>query len=167
MVNSSSFLRSTLFPRLVTADVHSHPLAMQSAIEETLARIGVMTGVEGYVIVDHNVSTRRGAAYTQAAAVGATTAIGCLALASSAPQGVLLRHSKSFTQDQAIEFSNELRELTQKARHVVRDLEPRDDLKLFRLRGKEKEILVTPSQDFMVFVVQRWRVSQLDQLAAE
>lgn len=64
-----------------------------SAIEETLARINLMGGVEGYVIVDH--------------------------------RGTILRHSKSLTAAQAEDYAHALSGLTQMARHVVRDLEPK------------------------------------------
>ena len=64
-----------------------------SAIEETLARINLMGGVEGYVIVDH--------------------------------RGTILRHSKSLSAAQAEDYAHALSGLTQMARHVVRDLEPK------------------------------------------
>ena len=80
--------------------------------------------------------------------------------ASSPAQGVLLRHSKSYSVSKAQEVAGDVGRLTAQARHVVRDLEPRNDLELFRLRGKEREILVAPGPDFMMFVVQRWRVAQ-------
>ena len=64
-----------------------------SAIEETLARINLMGGVEGYVIVDH--------------------------------RGTILRHSKSLKAGEAEDYAHALSQLTHKARHVVRDLDPK------------------------------------------
>ena len=120
-------------PRYATALPRRRRLpfpSSQSAIEETLARIGTMPGVEGYVIVDNN--------------------------------GVLLRHSVSYTESQALEYAGDVSQLTAKARHVVRDLEPRNDLELFRLRGREREILVAPGAEFLVLIVQRWRVADCE-----
>lgn len=65
----------------------------QSDIEETLARISVMGGVEGYVITDG--------------------------------KGTILRQSKGMSSEQAAKYSTELLALTNKARHVVRDIDPK------------------------------------------
>lgn len=57
-----------------------------------LARIAVMGGVEGYVIVDS--------------------------------EGAVLRQSKGMNNETAAKYGMEMMRLTQKARHVVRDLDP-------------------------------------------
>jgi hypothetical protein len=64
-----------------------------SQIEETLARISKMGGVEGFVITDS--------------------------------EGVVVRQSKSFTDEQAAMYSLEVLRLTNRARHFVRDLDPK------------------------------------------
>lgn len=69
-----------------------HTLEM-SQIEETLARIAKMGGVEGFVITDS--------------------------------EGVVVRQSKSFTDEQAAMYSLEVLRLTNRARHFVRDLDPK------------------------------------------
>lgn len=124
-----------------------------------------MTGVENYVIVDKNV----GIGWAKGCSSEAWVNLCHRDSRPRAPttrllpaQGVILRHSKGFTQDEAADFSGQLMELTQKAQHVVRDLEPRNELELFRVRGKEREILVAPGADFLVLILQRWRVAQLE-----
>lgn len=71
----------------------STPLHTQSAVEETLARIATMGGVEGYLITD-----------------GA---------------GQILRKSKNFSATDAASYAKEVLTLTMRARHVVRDLDPK------------------------------------------
>lgn len=93
-----------------------------SAIEEMLARIAVMGGVEGYVIVDS--------------------------------EGAVLRQSKGMNNETAAKCGMEMMRLTQKARHVVRDLDPSNDLQFFRLKATEREILAAPGEGFLVIVIQ-------------
>ena len=49
--------------------------------------------------------------------------------------------------------------LSSKARHVVRDLEPQDELKILRIRAKKKEIMVYHDQNFLAIVIQQWNPS--------
>lgn len=44
--------------------------------------------------------------------------------------------------------------LAAKARAVVRDLDPTDDLTFFRVRSKKYEIMVAPDKDFTLIVLQ-------------
>jgi dynein light chain roadblock-type len=74
-------------------------------------------------------------------------------------KGVLLRQSKGISTADAVKFAAEMIKLTGKARHVVRDLDPKNELEIFRLRTKEREILAAPSEEFLVIVVQRWKNS--------
>jgi len=134
-------------------------------VEETLARIALMGGVEGYVIADVT--------------------------------GVVLRQSKSFSSETASTYAREVLSLTRRARHVVRDLDPKvrlgsallaqvrsrclhlpskltpplstststslpsqNDLEFFRLRLKSnKEILASLSDNSIVVVVQTWKTA--------
>ena len=82
---------SFLAPILLTSNP-PRTLVM-SQIEETLARIAKMGGVEGFVITDS--------------------------------EGVVVRQSKSFTDEQAAMYSLEVLRLTNRARHFVRDLDPK------------------------------------------
>lgn len=97
-----------------------------AGVEETLARIGGLGGVDGYVIVDKS--------------------------------GVIIRQSKSLSSEDAAVYATEMSALASKARHVVRDLNPKTDLDIFRLRGREREILTAPGPDdaFLVIVIQKW-----------
>ena len=46
--------------------------------------------------------------------------------------------------------------LATKARGVVRDLDPKNELRYLRVRAKKAEILVAVDEDFIVVVIQRW-----------
>ena len=74
-------------------------------------------------------------------------------------KGVLLRQSKGITTAEAARVAAEVLKLANKARHVVRDLEPKNDLEILRIRGRDREILAAPSDDFLVIIIQRWRAA--------
>lgn len=181
-------------------------LLLQSAIEDTLARINLLGGVEGYVVVDNAVScltllstlcmclARRGR--------GPSFAVFCCLSCTSVLQGTILRQSKSLSPGDAAIYAKEMAALTAKARHVVRDLNPKvssyefdaacqpgrppsegvhrssihacllsylqNDLEIFRLRGREREILTAPGPDdaFLVIVIQRWTAAAPEPAAA-
>lgn len=44
--------------------------------------------------------------------------------------------------------------MTQKARSIIRDIEPNNDLTFLRVRSKKNEIMVAPGKDFLLIVVQ-------------
>mmetsp|Transcript_89604 Transcript_89604/g.249193 ORF Transcript_89604/g.249193 Transcript_89604/m.249193 type:complete len:104 (-) Transcript_89604:244-555(-) len=71
-------------------------------------------------------------------------------------EGEVLRKLPSMSNEKAKEYGEEIYNLARKARHVVRDINPQNDLMYFRLRTKELEIMVAPGEDFMVVVIQRW-----------
>jgi dynein light chain roadblock-type len=48
---------------------------------------------------------------------------------------------------------------TAKARSVVRDLDPTNDLTFLRIRSKKHEIMVAPDREFLLIVVQDPTVS--------
>ena len=74
-------------------------------------------------------------------------------------KGAILRQSKGISAADAAKFAAEVLKLTQKARHVVRDLDPKNDLEIMRLRAKDREILAAPGDDFLVIIVQKWRAA--------
>ena len=45
-------------------------------------------------------------------------------------------------------------QLTSKARSVVRDIDPTNDLTFLRIRSKKHEIMVAPEKDYLLIVVQ-------------
>ena len=47
-------------------------------------------------------------------------------------------------------------QLARKARGVVRDLNPKNELRYLRLRAKRHEVLVATDEEFVVIVIQRW-----------
>ena len=95
-----------------------------SQVEETLERIKVLPGVEGYVICDK--------------------------------QGLVLRRLPSMTQGQAEVYATKMHGLAKKARGVVRDLNPKNELRYLRIRAKKHEVLVAFDMEFLVVVIQRW-----------
>lgn len=44
--------------------------------------------------------------------------------------------------------------LTKKAKSMIRDLDPTNDLAFLRIKTKNEEILVTPDKDYMLIAVQ-------------
>mmetsp|Transcript_19256 Transcript_19256/g.25002 ORF Transcript_19256/g.25002 Transcript_19256/m.25002 type:complete len:103 (-) Transcript_19256:35-343(-) len=95
-----------------------------SEVEETLERVKVQPGVEGYVICNK--------------------------------EGQVLRRLPSMTQGQAEIYASKMSGLAKKARGVVRDLNPKDELRFLRVRAKKHEVLVAYDTEFLVIVVQRW-----------
>ena len=126
---------------------------MDRSVEDTLARLRRFASVEKYLIVD--------------------------------AQGTVLRSSKSLPAGEAAVIAAEMLALTSTARRAMRDLNPKvrarsqrvraafflrsraastlssprqTDLTVFRLRGREREIIAAPGPGdaFLVIVVQRW-----------
>ncbi|KAJ1456168.1 hypothetical protein M885DRAFT_518240 [Pelagophyceae sp. CCMP2097] len=95
-----------------------------SEVEETLERVKVQSGVEGYVICSK--------------------------------AGQVLRRLPSMAQMHAESYARLMEDLSKKARGVVRDLNPKNELRYLRLRAKRHEILVAFDQEFLVIVIQRW-----------
>ena len=51
-------------------------------------------------------------------------------------------------------MARSVHQLAQKARSIVRDLDPSNDLTFLRIKTKQNEIMVAPDKDFMLIVVQ-------------
>ncbi|CAM9901395.1 unnamed protein product, partial [Hapterophycus canaliculatus] len=81
-----------------------------SEVEETLERIKVQPGVEGYVICDM--------------------------------EGQVLRRFFSMAPATAEIYAEAMRHLALKARGVVRDVNPKGEMKYMRIRAKRHEVLV-------------------------
>ncbi|CAM9449863.1 unnamed protein product, partial [Chrysoparadoxa australica] len=96
----------------------------QSEVEETLERIKVQPGVEGYVICSMD--------------------------------GQVLRRFPTMTQETAELYATALQHLAAKARGVVRDLDPKGELKYLRIRANRHEVMVAFDRDFLAIVIQRW-----------
>ncbi|CAM9328567.1 unnamed protein product [Choristocarpus tenellus] len=99
--------------------------APQSEVEETLERIKVQPGVEGYVICDMG--------------------------------GQVLRRFPTMSQETAEIYAEAMRHLAFKARGVVRDLNPKGEMKYMRIRAKRHEVMVAFDREFLAIVIQRWQ----------
>ncbi|KNC32335.1 hypothetical protein FF38_12466 [Lucilia cuprina] len=53
-----------------------------------------------------------------------------------------------------VQYSGLMSQLADKARSVVRDLDPSNDLTFLRVRSKKHEIMVAPDKDFILIVIQ-------------
>ncbi|XP_037951473.1 dynein light chain roadblock-type 2 [Teleopsis dalmanni] len=53
-----------------------------------------------------------------------------------------------------VQYAGLISLLAEKARGVVRDLDPSNDLTFLRLRSKKHEIMVAPDKDFILIVIQ-------------
>ena len=98
-----------------------------SEVEETIERIKVQGGVEGYVICNK--------------------------------QGQVLRRFPGMSLEDAEQYATTMISLTSQARGVVRDLDPKNELRYLRVRAKRHEIMVAYDQQFIVIVIQRWTAS--------
>jgi len=60
-------------------------------------------------------------------------------------------------QETAEKYATLIRHLTVKARHVTRDINPKDELKNVRIRTKtNKELIISHDKAFIVIVIQAW-----------
>ena len=95
-------------------------------VEERILRIKNHKGVIGLLIVDEN--------------------------------GKVLRTTMSTSEkdNNPLHIAKKVTELAQKARSVVRDIDPTNDLTFFRVRAKNKqEIMVAPDKNLFLIVLQR------------
>ncbi|CAH1974887.1 unnamed protein product [Acanthoscelides obtectus] len=53
-----------------------------------------------------------------------------------------------------VQYAGLISSLADKARSVVRDLDPSNDLTFLRIRSKKHEIMVAPDREFILIVVQ-------------
>ncbi|CAE8594500.1 unnamed protein product, partial [Polarella glacialis] len=68
------------------------------------------------------------------------------------PEGVPIR--STLDSKQSLQYSALISQLAAKARSVVRDLDPQNDLTFLRIRSKKQEIMVAPDRDYMLIVIQ-------------
>jgi len=53
-----------------------------------------------------------------------------------------------------VQYAGLISSLSDKARSVVRDLDPSNDLTFLRIRSKKHEIMVAPDKEFILIVIQ-------------
>ena len=69
--------------------------------------------------------------------------------------GKFLRSTMTNNNDTAPKsYAVKITELAKKARSVVRDIDPTNDLTFFRVRSKRQEILVAPDKNLFLIVIQ-------------
>ena len=99
-------------------------------VEERITRIGAHQGVKLLLIVNEN--------------------------------GKVLRFQQSPNQDSTVttpqQIATAVTDLAKKARSVVRDLDPMNDMTFFRVRAKKREILVAPDKHLFLIVMQETEV---------
>mmetsp|Transcript_33408 Transcript_33408/g.51954 ORF Transcript_33408/g.51954 Transcript_33408/m.51954 type:complete len:104 (-) Transcript_33408:50-361(-) len=61
---------------------------------------------------------------------------------------------KSDHQPPTITYARIIAQLASKARSVVRDLDPQNDLAFLRIRSKKLEIMVAPDKEYILMVIQ-------------
>ena len=54
-----------------------------------------------------------------------------------------------------VKYSGLITQLVAKARSVVRQLDPENDLMFLRIRSKKNEIMVAPDKDYILIVIQQ------------
>lgn len=54
----------------------------------------------------------------------------------------------------SLQYAQTISLLAAKARSVVRDLDPQDNLTFLRIRSRKHEILVAPDKEFLLIVIQ-------------
>ncbi|KAG6449053.1 dynein light chain roadblock-type 2 [Manduca sexta] len=54
----------------------------------------------------------------------------------------------------SVQYAGLMTALIDKAKAVVRDLDPSNDLTFLRIRSKKSEVMVAPDKDFILIVVQ-------------
>ena len=60
-------------------------------------------------------------------------------------------------QETAEVYADAMKHLAMKARGVVRDLNPKQELRYLRIRAKRHEIMVAFDKEFLAIVIQRWQ----------
>jgi len=77
-------------------------------------------------------------------------------------QGQVLRRNQTQTQEEAEKYARCMISLATQARGVVRDLEPKNELRYLRVRAKkgkdekQGEIMIAFDPQFIVIVTQKW-----------
>jgi len=69
-------------------------------------------------------------------------------------EGVPIRPSKGLDEELTQKYAANISQLTAKARAVIRDLDPQNDLTFLRIRSKKQEIMVAPDKEFLLIVIQ-------------
>jgi len=66
----------------------------------------------------------------------------------------LIRNKVKYSSKAGDDYARYISLLTKKARSMIRDLDPTNDLTFLRIKTKQEEIMVTPDKDYMLIAVQ-------------
>jgi len=69
-------------------------------------------------------------------------------------EGVPIRPSKGMDDELTQKYAANISQLAAKARAVVRELDPTNELTFLRLRTKKHELMVAPEKDYIMIVIQ-------------
>lgn len=86
-------------------------------------------------------------------------AVACLALYVVNSDGIPIRPSKGMDDELTHKYAANVAQLAAKARSVIRDLDPQNDLTFLRIRSKKHEIMIAPDKDYLMVVIQDPTVS--------
>ena len=75
-------------------------------------------------------------------------------------QGQVLRRFPTMSQEDAEKFARCMISLATQARGVVRDLDPKNELRYLRVRARKHEVMVAYDAQFIVIVTQKWTPAQ-------
>ncbi|CAD2086788.1 flagellar outer arm dynein-associated protein, putative [Plasmodium vinckei] len=67
-------------------------------------------------------------------------------------EGLIIK--STFDQQQSDLHASLLTQLSTKARDIIRELDPQNDISFLRLRSKKHEIMIAPDKDYTLIVVQ-------------
>ena len=79
--------------------------------------------------------------------------VGTLLIVNAQGRIITQRHKANATPTPSI-IANNVTDLALKARSVVRDLDPMNEMTFFRVRARKKEILVAPDKLLFLIVIQ-------------
>lgn len=68
--------------------------------------------------------------------------------------GIPIRPSKGMDDELTHKYAANVAQLAAKARSVIRDLDPQNDLTFLRIRSKKHEIMIAPDKDYLLVVIQ-------------
>ena len=71
-------------------------------------------------------------------------------------EGVVLRRQPSMTKQAAEILAQKMLKLSETAKDVARDLNPKDDLRIVRIKTSCKEVIVSREEEFVIVVLQEW-----------
>jgi dynein light chain roadblock-type len=67
-------------------------------------------------------------------------------------EGIPIR--SNLDNDEKVKYASLITQLSAKARSVVRDIDPTNDLTFIRVRTKKDEILIAPDKEYILIVIQ-------------